>query len=94
MSVSLVQRSLRKIAIFEAYYGDIVSSLCAEPVKEEIPEPPKIAEVRPEIVIEAPPPVEELFPEKVVRKFALLDQLEEISMKELLERCREIARQL
>lgn len=46
------------------------------------------------VVEEAPKEVEELFPKEQVRKFPFFDELEGISVEDLLQLCLEVRRQL
>jgi len=95
---SLVQRTLRRIAVFEAYHGDVVSWLTGEPEKPEVVEPDMltgyVSEEQQAPAVEEIPEPEELFPERVRRRFPFIDELEEIDVRDLYRQCALIYRQL
>ncbi|MFC1999893.1 hypothetical protein ACFLXE_03945 [Chloroflexota bacterium] len=95
---SLVQRTLRRIAIYEAYYGDVVSWLFTEPEKPEAVGADMLTDYDSEeqqaSALEELPEPEELFSQRVRRRFPFIDELEEIDVRDLYRQCTLTSRQL
>lgn len=101
MPASFVQRSLRMIAMFEAYYSDLPLERWLRVVKEGKAEPEKLVvpvatmgQPGTPTVEEELPELTELFLEAERRRFPFFDTLTEIGMKDLAQQCAEISRQL
>ena len=91
---SLVQESLRKIAIFEAYYGGVISWLARGLVGEEVVERPPTVQYVPPIETEELSEIQELSPVRQRREFPFLDELGKVDIDELYQLSLQIAKQL
>ncbi len=88
---SIVQKSLRTIAMFEVYGMGGVLTKEAEVEQTPVAPPPSIeVSEKPKIEIEETTELEELFPEEEREKFPFIDALEEISGRDLYRQCLQI----